>query len=466
VGSFSAGGSGTIIGGLETYNEVGKGGAKQHTFLGNYDIGLDGRGTMEFCEDISANTCPQTAATVFFRVAIISAQQVQIIEYSKPGNSIALTTASGEMILQDISVFKTAGLIGAYSFDFSGFSSVAIPASLSAVGEFSTDGRGLISTSVISSIPGRMDINNGGTLSQPVISNTSSYSIKTNGQGTATVLLSGDPNFPQLKFDVYMVSASRAMFIESDGVAVLSGDAVKQQTATCSWGPASLGGLTTLETSGTTASGSVTDLISFTPDGFSITTVVSNNENKAGAVTSGTTLAGNYTIDSCGKGTLSLSGPANHSYVFYLISPSSAVIQETTAGVVGDGLMVKAQTGPVSLGALNSFAINLAGTNAAGAAAMKEDIVGQLNVGSTGSLVANPAGSFGSLDINNSDSLGTTQTVALTSGTLTTSGPSTLTLNSTGSTRTFVLYFVSPTQFFVMGTDSTGVAIGSLYQQF
>jgi len=175
---------------------------------------------------------------------------------------------------------------------------------------------------------------------------------------------------------------------------------------------------------------------------------------------------GNYTIDSCGKGTLSLSGPANHSYVFYLISPSSAVIQETTAGVVGDGLMVKAQTGSVSLGALNSFAINLAGTNAAGAAAMKEDIVGQLNVGSTGSLVANPAGSFGSLDINNSDSLGTTQTVALTSGTLTTSGPSTLTLNSTGSTRTFVLYFVSPTQFFVMGTDSTGVAIGSLYQQF
>src|ERR1035441_6120123 len=116
------------------------------------------------------------------------------------------------MISQDASVVTAgnAGMTGAYSFDFSGIVAGSTP--LSIVGEFSTDGRGAIATSVISSIPGMMDINKGGNLSQAQISGTSTYSINANGQGAATVF-SNDPTFPNLAFTLYLVSASRAIFI-------------------------------------------------------------------------------------------------------------------------------------------------------------------------------------------------------------------------------------------------------------
>lgn len=466
AGSFTAGGSGAIIGGLETYNEVGQGGATQHTFLGTYDIGHDGRGTMQFCEDTAASSC--TAPTVFFRVVIISARQARIIEFSQPvtPNPPASRTATGEMVLQDASVFSKAGLAGAYSFDFSGLSSVAAPASLSAVGEFSADSFGSISPSVISTIPGRMDINNGGTLSQPAISSTSNYSINANGQGTATLFVSGDPNYSQLAFNVYMVSASHAIFIESDGQAVLVGDATKQQANSCSWGNSSLNGLIVIETSGKSSTGNVTDLIDLNVNGLGVATAIASDENNAGVVSSSTTLAGSYNIDSCGRGTFSLSGPANHNFTFFMISSTSAAIQETTQGAtsaVSHGLLLQPQSGSVTLGALNSFALNLAGTNAAGPTAREEDTVGQINLDKNGSLIANAAGTIGSLDINN---FGTTQSVALTSGGVAAGSRATLVLNSAGSVQNFVLYFVSPTQFFVMGTDSSGTAIGSLYQQF
>lgn len=470
AGSFTAG-NGAVSGGIETYNEVGHGGATQHTFLGTYNIGPDGRGTMEFCEDTAASSCAAAAATAFFHVVIISAQQVQIMEFSPPGSSVAPRSASGEMILQDSSIV-TAGnpaMTGGYSFDFSGILTGSTP--LSMVGEFNADGRtpGAIATSVIYPLPGIIDINNGGSLSHAQISGTSSYSINRNGQGTAAVA-TNDPTFPNLAFNIYVVSASRAIFIESDGVAVMVGDAFKQQTNTCTWGTNSLNGTTILQTSGRSASGSVTDLISFTANGTGTAAAGSNDENNAGTVSSGTSLGGTYSIDntagSCGRGTLSLGSPASHTYVFYMISSSSAVIEETSTGVVGHGILRRPQTGSVTFGALNSFALNLAGSNAAGASAGCEDVLGQMNVGSTGSLVADQAGSFGSLDINNPDGLGTTQTIALTSGSLGAGSRTTLALTSTGVTRHYVLYLLSPTHLFVMSTDSTGVAQGSLYQQF
>ncbi len=469
AGRFTAG-AGNISGGLETYNEVGQGGATQHNFIGSYNIGADGRGVMQFCEDTNASTCSASAATVFFRVVVISAQQVQIEEFSPPGSNIAARTASGQMLLQDTTVFKTAGLSGAYSFDFSGILTGATQ--LSMVGEFSANSIGSISPSVISTIPGILDINNGGNLSQKQILGTSTYSINSSGQGTATVN-TNDPTFPNLAFTIYIVSASRAEFIESDGNAVVAGDAVKQQTSSCTWGTNSLNGSAILQTNGKSSSGSVTDLIAFTANGAGTAAAGSNDENNAGVVSSGTSLAGAYNIDStagfCGRGTLSLGSPASHSYVFYMISPSSAIVQETTAGIVGHGFLVRPQSGAVALEPLSSFALSLAGTNAAGPNAKREELLGQFNVGSTGSLVANAGGLFGSLDVNNSDpsNPGVTQTIALTSGTMAAGSRATLVLNSAGpSARNFVLYQISPTQLFVMGTDSTGVALGSLFQQF
>ena len=320
------------------------------------------------------------------------------------------------MLAQDPSVLTTSGMTGAYSFDFYGI--LTGTTQLSMVGEFSADGRGAFNnTSLNFPIPGIMDINNGGNPSQAQISSTSTYSINSNGQGTATVLTT-DPSFPNLTFTIYIVSASRAVFIESDGNAVLLGDAIKQQTSTCTWGTNSLNSAAILDTSGRSASGSITDLIRFTANGTDTATAGSNDENNAGVVSSGNSLAGAYSIDSpagsCGRGTLSLAGPASHSYVFYIgfidacRGPGNhfgccgaRTIGSAAERIGGAGTAQQLRAGP--------------GRNNVGRGSMQKEMTLPDNLMSadTGSLVANAGGSFGSLDINNSDpnNPGVTQTI-------------------------------------------------------
>ena len=152
---------------------------------------------------------------------------------------------------------------------------------------------------------------------------------------------------------------------------------------------------------------------------------------------------------------------------FYIISASDAVLQETTSGVVAHGFLVPSQGGPFADSTLTgSYAFRLGGTDAAGAAGQREDFLGQLT--STGS----GTGLAGTLDLND---FGATQTgVAITNGTYlpvpagslrgTMALP--LTTSPSATTRNLVLYMVSPTLFYVLDTDATGTAIGTLNNQF
>jgi hypothetical protein len=453
AGSFTAGGDGTLIGGVEDFNQAGS--IKRHFFTGTYSIGPDGRGTMQFCEDISTACTATGASTAFFRIAMFSAQQAQIIEFSSPTTSIAVTAANGEMDLQDTSVFNNGGLSGTFSFNFAGISSSSTAESV--VGEFHADGLGAISAGSTTTpakpgdTPGKMDINSGG---EQFLS-ASSYSISANGRGTATI--------GSLAFSFYMVSASRAKFIETDPspASILVGDAFKQQSsASCGWGASDLNSAIVLETSGAGPSGGIADLVSFKTDGVGGVTAGAIDENNGGTVPPpASSLGGTYGIDACGRGTLSIS---THSYVFYLISAGNAVIQETTSGVVAHGTLVtlvQPQSGSFSSASFQgNYALILTGTNAPGAAGKEEDFVGQLSANGTGNVTAS------SLDINN---FGATQVGLSSIGTYTSvaaNGRTTMLFNS--PTRNFVLNFISPTQIFVLGTDSTGTAIGSLYEQF
>jgi hypothetical protein len=448
AGSFSANGQGTLIGGREDSNQAGT--VRQRIFTGTYSIGTDGQGTMQFCEDIST-TCTAAAATAYFRVAVISPQQAQIIEFSAPNSSAALTATGGEMNLQDISVFNTGGLAGTYSFNFAGVSSSS--ALESTVGEFNADGHGTISAgNAAALIPGELDINNGGAQ----VLTASSYSINADGRGTATITTAGG----SLKFAVYMISASRAKFIEIDSspASILAGDAFKQQaSASCSWSASALSGAIVFETGGTGSNGGIGDLVSFTASSGAFTDG-SIDENSGGTVSSAQSLSGTYAVDAdgCGRGTLSIASPA-HSYVFYIIAQGKAVIQETTAGVIAHGFLVPSQGGPFTTASFTgSYALSLAGTNAAGPTGKREDIVGQVTANGTGNVTS------GSFDIN---SFGATQTGVAEIGTYTSvaaNGRTTMAL----TTGTFVLYLVSPSQMYVLGTNTTSFAIGSLNKQF
>ncbi len=297
----------------------------------------------------------------------------------------------------------------------------------------------------------------------------SSYSISANGRGTIT--LGG------LTFGFYPVSASRAKFIEIDAPvapattpdSILVGDAYKQQTSsTCGWGLNALSGPTILETAGASSGVVVADLGSFSVSGSTGSfSGASLDENSGGAVSSQlASLSGSYTMDPCGRGTLTF---GTHSYVFYVISASNAVLQETTSGIVGHGLLIPSQGGPFMNSTLTgSYAFRLAGTDAAGAPGQREDLVGQLTSSGSG------AGLAGSIDLND---FGTTQAgVTISTGTYLPApasslrGTVALSLATTPSatTRNLVLYMVSPTQFYVLDVDPSpaGTAIGAVYNQF
>jgi len=450
AGSFTANGTGGLIGALEDINESSGATEATPSFTGTYTIGGDGRGTMQFCEHTTV-ACSSSATTSYFRIVVLSATQAKIIEFSSPTSTGALTTGSGEIDQQPNTTFGTDNLSGTYTFDFSGVSSAGNPES--AVGEFVAGGNNTITS-------GELDINNNGTLSQLQILNTSTYSISANGRGSATLVLSsGSP----LNFSVYIVSASRAKFIETDSApaSMLAGDAVEQQTI-APWAANALTGSIVFATRGSGPSGGIADLVSFTSDGKG--NVVAGgmlDQNSGGTVTSVSSLgAGSYTFDlpgTTGRGTLSIPG---HSYVFYMVAPGTAVIQETTSGVVAHGSLVQPQGGPFTLASLRvSYALSLTGTNAAG---KEEDFVGQLTSNGAGTVTS------GSLDTNSfgTSNFGTTQTGVTEVGTYLPVPAGTLRATMPLTTVNFVLYFVSPTQVFALDTDATDIAVGSLYEQF
>jgi hypothetical protein len=446
AGSFTVDGSGHIIGGLEDENPqpINIKNVPPIPFSGSYTIGGDGRGTMAFCEPSTSNSCSPNGQTSQFRIVVLSAQRAQIIEFSSPNSTTALAAASGEMDLQDVTSFNTGSLFGTYTFGFAGLSSATT--AQSEVGEFSANGIGGITS-------GEMDVNAGGGQS---ISNTSSYSISSNGRGTAGIITPSGA----FTFSFYMISANRAKFIETDTFPLLIGDAFKQQSIVA-WGVNSLNGPLVVQTAGSGPAGGVTDLVSFTAGGNGSVVAGSAivDDNNAGAVTSTSSLGGGYTFDPSGngRGTLSI---AAHTYVFYMISTSSAVIQETTPGIVAHGSLVQPQGGPFAFASAPlqaSFGLSLAGTDTSG---KEEDFVGQLTATSTGT-VTTPS----SLDVND---FGVTQTVAQNIGTYTTiaaNGRTTMPLNQP---QMLILYFVSPTQVFAMvGADvNHTVASGSLYKLF
>jgi hypothetical protein len=451
VGSFTAGG-GTLTG-IEDINQGGPSGSvkQQVTFTGSYSIGPDGRGTMQFCENTSSGCLPgSTAATAFLRIVVVSPQQARIIDFSLPGAAAASTTAAGEIISEGQLDFGAGdqNLNGVYSFSFAGISSGG--SEESAVGDFGANGFGTINAGSATA-PGSIDLNPGGT--QTLSSTT--YGISSNGRGTVT--LNG------LKFSFYMVSASQAKFLQIDASSsILTGDAFKQQApAACPWGLNALSGSTVFETEGTEGASpgiAIGDVGSFTASSGTVTGG-SLDENSGGNVSSQiASLTGTYTVDPCGRGTLMI---GSHSYIFYIISTTRAVLQETTSLVVAHGLLVQSHGGPFVNGSLNgSYALQLSGTNAAGAAGQREDIVGQFTADGKGKV------SGGSLDIN---SFGTTQSGVSNTGTYTPDSTPAGTLRATMSltpTRKLVLYLVSPTQFYVLDTDMAGTAIGTLGDQF
>lgn len=460
VGSFVADGSGHISGGIEDVNTFGTPSTANAITGGSYSVNADGRGTLtlNFASGNSIN----------FGIVITSTSDGLMIDETL--SSSQASTGSGNFIRQQSTPFTLTELSGNYVFDFSGLDGAQPnPNPESFIGEFTVNGG-------TGTIAGIFDDNDGGHLATNTAMTpgsiapdpTQGSSFTSFGRGIATV--AGQ------NFVFYIVDPNRIRFLSTSN-GMLSGDAVLQPTV-----PASVSGGFAFLVAGSSANGgliragrldanacpqcvggpanSVSKILIDVNDGGS--------ETEPSISTSNTSITYNATT---GRGTLSFqnsSSTTTYSFVFYLSSANSGVIQDVsgpsgtgTAVVVADGSILSQSGSPfTSTNITGPYAMNWSGLVTSGGSFSvqdEEDLLGQETVKSlnlsgtydlfqfTGLTLQTDRGSNGSINFNGGNGTGD-------------DGKSTsMIVNlSNASPIHMVVYIVNPQLAFFMNTNQSG----------
>ena len=451
TGSFTANGSGGITGGV--YDVVNAGGVSTISSApisimsgSSYTLNADGRGTLTF--NINSGGVP---STVTFGIVLTSTSDGLMIDETA-SNSQA-STGSGNFILQNAASFGTA-VSGAYVFDFSGLDANASPASL--VGQF-TSSAGVITSGI-------EDANDASTLTNGGINGSFSPDptfSSTSGRGEATI--AGQT------YAYYVVDSTRVRLISinaSGSGPMLTGDAVVQPNV-----PAAPSGSFAFLVAGSSANGGLTRVARFTVSGSTVSQILMDTNN-AGMETENTTFsASTPTINydaTTGRGLVSFSASSTNvfSFVFYLSSSASGVIQEvspndtTPAFAVADGTIALQSGSPFSSSNVTGpYAMNWSGLVTSGGSFAnqdEEDLVAQETISNlnlsgtydlfqfTGLTLGTGLGSTGSITFNGNgtggDGKNTMMTVQL----------------SNASPIHMVVYFVNPQLAFFANSDNNG----------
>ncbi len=442
AGSFTADGSGHITGGLEDVN-VCTGVFTLQFSNSTYSITADGRGTLSLTN---------TTGTTNYSITLSSATQGVIVQTD------VNSTASGSFQRQNAAAFSDPAIAGGYVFDVSGVSATFNPESV--IGRFDADGFGGISS-------GLLDSNEAGTLSgQQPFPVGAFYQLDTNGDGTN--FGRGTANIAGHNFAFYIVDATRLKLLGADFPEAFSGEAFAQQNI--SFTAASLNSGFAFLIGGAGSTGPIATAGRFTADGAGNLTSIFLDENNSGTVTllpsQGGTVSGTYTVDTNGFGggtaTWTDTNVGTFSFIFYLISPTNAVFQETDTQITSDGTLLAQTAGPVTPATLaGDFAFVWSGVSSD-----EEDFVGQLKLTSaTGNNVT------GIMDFNEFGA-GTQFFNIQFNGPLTITppgtGPNTLAATTTfpsPTTFNFTAYAVDSNNVFLVGVDNTRVIAGSIVRQ-
>jgi hypothetical protein len=441
AGSLTADGKGNITSGLEDINVCT--GIETLQFTGGkYSIGPDGRGTLKLTN---------SSGTTNYSIVLSSTAAGSIAQTD------TAATASGSFQRQNGAAFSNAAIAGGYVFDLNGVDvsgTVVNPGSY--IGRFDADGAGAI-------FNGLFDSNIGGTLSgQQLFPTGAFYQIDTNGDGTT--FGRGTANIAGQAFAFYVVDATRLKFISTDYPSAFIGEAFAQQNI--AFNTASLTGSFSFLIGGWSSSGAISTAGRFTADGVGNISNVVLDENNTGSLTllpSGN-VSGTFTVDAnqFGGGTMNWSDTnvGSFSFIFYLISPTQAVFQETDSVIVSDGTLAAQTTTPISTAALaGDYTVDWTGVSSD-----EEDFVGQLTLSSSGSL-------SGSIDLNEFGA-GTQFFDVPLSGSLALSGDGTQANTfdanlqaSPAATLHFTTYVVNQNTLLLVGVDSDRVIAGTLTRQ-
>jgi hypothetical protein len=500
IGSFTADGAGAINSGEMDSNHQssqpsGTTVASQ-TFLGTYTIGTDDRGFLTLTTLTTAGTVDTTHTySIALKAPVAPATistQGSLIE--SDSNQLQGTKGSGSLLAQDATTFG-AGLNGSFAFGLSGDTPclpactvgvVAGPAAT--VGEFTTNGAGLIT--------GGMADNNVGSTSLTNLPLSGTYGTA-DGNGRAQLTLNTGGTVAGVYPDdyaVYMVNATQAFVMSTDthsGSILLAGST--QQRTQSSFTNASLGGPFIGYENSATNPGLVSGLVLQNVLNFSTATIFRGTGTQDGnctitnldeggltALTSRVTgllgslsgltgllgadnLTGAMGCTVAGNGRSVLQyppatllglplGTAPAPRIAYLSAPNQGYFLETGYAALGH---LEAQTGaPFTLA--NTFTgTYIYGSTPASSLA---------SINSTGTIVSNGAGQATStLDLNvgvgtiNLITLGQTATQAYTTPDATTGR---FTLNGN-----LVLYAITPNRFVLVDTDplTTSPSVSLLY---
>ena len=369
VGSFTANGSGTITAAVEDVNDAGSFNTVQFTG-GTYSIGSDGRGTLTL-------TGGPLGGALGLNVALSSTKGGVALQID--GNA----ASSGSFDLQTASAFSLTAISGQYAFDLSGQDSVGAP--LSIAGEFGANGAGGLTGGVI-------DVNDGSQAgpSGPNPVPTSTFAMdatfgSSNGRGTVSI------NGQIVAF--YIVDGTRLRFVEEDATAITVGDAFLQ-TGTIPTQAANLNGSFAFISAGAAVLGNfgaIARVGSATFNGGALSNVFLD-DNNAGNHTQRGPDTGSYKIDAAGSGrgtfTFTNSSAGTFSYIFYLYSPTQAVLLETSNGLIGTGSMSAQPSSISASGLAGNYMFDWSGLTipSSGNIGFEEDFIGQYALSSGGSI--------------------------------------------------------------------------------
>lgn len=464
VGSFSADGNGIITGGLEDVLSLGSSQpASMVSFTGgNYQIQSNGRGL------------------IVLNAASGGGLQLNLVMQSNSAGFLVQTdlnaSSSGAFNAQTSADFTAAALANPYVFDFSGtsFAGTAV-APISMIGKLVTDGNGNITGGLMDTHDGNVAAPSGATAIAAGTYQIDSVNGPAFGRGTMS--------FNGRSFAFYIVSATHFKVLEEDTLGGTIGDAL-QQTGTIPTQNSQFTGSFVYLIGGASTLGSMGPIARaarFTADGNGGLGMISLDDNNDGGYThisQGSNIsAATYAIDTTnagsGRGTYTFtdSSAGTFSDVFYLISPTQAVVQETTGGIIGDGPFY-AQTGnPFTVsGSAGNYVFNWSGVQLGSSTAVpfEEDFVGQyalstgtssniagvtdyVELGLSGNNLFTNIGLAGTLTINGDGTTNNLYKFALT--------------GSPSTTINFQAYFASPGTVLLVCSDSNRTTAGIINPQ-
>lgn len=418
IGSLAADGQGHVTSGLEDLVDLGSGGpASLVTFSnGTYEIQANGRGLIVL--NVTGGGSLQVSVSL------------QSSSHGYLAQTDGLASTSGALELQTPLQFSGNAINGKYVFDFAGISFAGTsPSVISLVGQFGADGNGNVTGGVA-------DANDSAFApTGATVLTASTYQLDTNGNGTN--FGRGMMTLDGRTFAFYIVDSSRVEMLEEDSLGGSSGPATLQSGVIPTQNSGFNGSFVFLTGGSQTTGNFGPDARAgrFTADGAGGIGTISFFENNDGNTAqlspssgiSGTSYAIDTTNAGSGRGTFTFrnSSVGTVTYVFYMYSPTRAVIQDVSAGIVADGTMIsQSATSFTAASVAGNYSFSWSGVQLVAPSPFDENYVGQYVQTTAGT--SNIAGvvDYAQLGLNTINTNGVTLNAGI-SGTLTISGDGT-----------------------------------------